>query len=207
VLDSLSDREKAAVAYYDEQIRHGDITEHPVWVDDFSARVFWGFRQDEEVVDIGCRIGRYVPLLPDLHISKYLGIDPSAESIEYCKRTFANTEEYQVAFEVGEVRLLGDKYPGRFSGFIMTAVMMHIPRADLSTALRSIHKCLKPGSPGFFSTPLAEEGEGADVVNRVGMEISLYTEAELDEAFAEAGFKFYRRRFGGGMIIGHVHTI
>jgi SAM-dependent methyltransferase len=207
VLDSLSAREKAAVAYYDDQIRSGNTSGNPVWVDEFSAHVFWGFRPHEEVVDVGCHTGRFVPLLPVLGISKYLGIDPSVESVEYCKRTFTSTEECLVTFEVGEARLLGDKYPGRFAGFIMTAVMMHIPRIDLPTALRSIRKCVKSGSPGFFSTPLAAEGEGREAMSRVGLEISLYTETELDEAFAKAGFKFYRRRFGGGMIVGHVYAI
>jgi SAM-dependent methyltransferase len=207
MFDTLSDREKAAVAYYDEMIRRGDITDRRVWVDDFSGRVFWGFGRNDEVVDIGCRIGRYVPLLPELHIAKYLGIDPSAESIEYCKRTFSSTDEYQVAFEVGEARLLGDKYPGRFSGFMLTAVLMHIPRTDLATVLSSVRKCLKSGSPGFFSTPLAEDGDETEVVNQAGMEISLYTEQELDQAFIEAGFKFHRKEYPGQMILGHVYAI
>jgi hypothetical protein len=63
VLDTLSEQEKQAVAYYDTLIRSGDTDDCRVWVDDFTCDVFFGFGADDEVVDVGCRIGRFVPLL------------------------------------------------------------------------------------------------------------------------------------------------
>lgn len=63
MLDRLSDREKTAVEYYDDLIRRGDTYDTRVWVDNFTVAVFWGFGKNDEVVDIGCRIGRFVPLL------------------------------------------------------------------------------------------------------------------------------------------------
>lgn len=208
MLDSLSKRERLAVALYDEMVRRGDFMDHPVWVDSFTGQVFWDFGEEDEVVDIGCRIGRFVPLLPDLGVYKYFGIDPSKESIEYCKRTFSDLEYCKPQFEVSEMRLLGDKYPARFSGFLLAAVLMHIPRSDLGVALTSIRKCLKDGAAGFFSTPQGpgEEGE-LEWTNSQGIEISLYTRAELVISFEAAGFQFEKIRVGESMILGHVVAV
>ncbi len=204
MFQTLSDRERIAVQHYDETVRQGDLTDTAVWVDDFTGRVYLDLSPEDEVVDIGCRLGRFVPLLPQLGISRYLGIDPSVESIEYCKRTYAEVDYCQVQFETGEARLLGNQYPERFAGFMLAAVLMHIPREGLRDVLISIRGCLKYGAQGFFSTPLGEEGRDLEVINRQGLELSLYTEEELVEGFTQAGFTFVRTIYPSNMILGHV---
>lgn len=148
------------------------------------------------------------PCFSQLSVSKYLGIDPSSLSIEYCNRTFTDVEDCHVQFEIGEARLLGKKYPGRFAGFMMAAVLMHIPRADIAVVLSSIRKSLKDGASGFFSTPLGHEDDGdLEFVNKQGIEISRYTEKELVESFIATGFKFKRIIDLDCMILGHVVAI
>jgi SAM-dependent methyltransferase len=194
--------------HYDNLIKSGDTTDSRVWVDDFTGRVFVNLSKDCEVVDVGCRIGRFVPLLPQLGVSRYFGIDPSVESITYCKRTFSDVDYCRVQFEVGEARQLGEKYPKRFAGFMLAAVLMHIPRTDLHQVLRSIRTCLKDEAPGFFSTPVGYEEDGElEIQNISDMEISRYTRQELTAGFESAGFAFRRAFVLDNMFLGHVIAV
>lgn len=190
MLNSLSHRERKAVEHYDNLAKQGDLADAPVWVDSFTGRIFRNLGDDDEVVDIGCRIGRFIPLLPELGIRRYFGIDPSEESINFCRREFSIIHGPNMQFEVGEARTLGTLYPDRFSGFILAAVLMHIPRDDLQEVLKSIRRSLKEGAPGFISTP-GRWGDEFDFVNRHGMELTLYTMKELNEALIAAGFGIF----------------
>lgn len=201
---TLSPRERQAVTIYDDRVRRGDLSDTRVWADTFMMRIFrpLAHRADAEVVDVGCRIGRSIALLPDLGINRYFGVDPSAESIDYCQRTFGNIPGF--GFAVSEIRLLGRDYPERFSGFLLLAVLMHIPREDLVTALASLRASLRTGAPGEVSTPVARDGM-REVENPSGMLLTLYTAEELETAFTAAGFRVETIfSHNNSMLLGHV---
>ncbi len=120
---ALSPMETGAVAMYDEYIRAGDTSDTPIWVDHFSRHIFRDVPADGEVVDVGCRIGRVISILPELGITNYVGIDPSAASIDYCKKQWEFTGH---TFEVGEVRGLGATYPGIASGLPEAWLAWHV---------------------------------------------------------------------------------
>lgn len=179
----LSTREAQAIEIYDARTRQGIIEQMPLWVDAFTAPIFTPLGEEHEVVDVGCGTGRAVPLLPALGIAKYHGIDPSQESIRYCQMSYPD-----YSFAVSEVRSLGTRYPTRFSGFLMLAVLMHIPRLDLPLALASLRGSLHKGAPGLFSTPLGKQGR-LEVKNPFGMTLTLFTMNELAIGFAAQGFE------------------
>jgi SAM-dependent methyltransferase len=178
----LSKQEQTAVDIYDARVREGNLDNTPLWVDGFSQVIFYDLPKDAEVLDVGCGIGRAVPILPDLGIEKYLGIDPSIEQVRVCRSRWP-----ELQFEVSEIRELANKYPNRFSGFLLITVLMHIPRRDLSQALGSLRGCLKQGAHGMISLPMGQP-DRLMMRNNVGMMLTLYTQEELESALGRHGF-------------------
>lgn len=189
MLPTLTEREKTAVAIYNDRVQRGDLKDTEIWPDDFSSGIFSSLCEDDEIIDIGCRIGRFIPLLSYFGIRHYFGIDPSESSIDYCNKTFTHTDEYTVGFAVNDARTLSKEYPERFGGFVCSAVLMHIPHADVPEVLTSIRGCLKSGAQGYFSTPLRREGDPPEFTNHCGMTLSLFTMDELAVLFQNAGFE------------------
>lgn len=176
----LSLQEQATVTIYDKRTRTGLLDSTPVWTDEFSSLIFLDLPKEGEVVDVGCGTGRFIPILPDLNIKKYVGIDPSVASIEYCRQTYP---EHQ--FSVGSLQTLGELYPNRFSGFIMTTTLMHIPRRSLSKGLQSLRKSLITGAHGMISLPI---GAPLTWTTELGITLTLYTEAEMKKQLPIHGF-------------------
>lgn len=181
MLQTLSDQERAAVTFYDERIRSGDVTDNPLWADGFTYGVFQG-HPDGPIVDIGCGIGRAIDALDDYGARGYLGIDPSEASVAYCQQTFSDLE-----FEVGEVRLLGEKYPARFGGFLMFNVLMHTPKADLSVILQSLRQSLLTGAPGLMNAGKPSMAKHVSDAAK-GLAFSYYEQDQLVEALESHGF-------------------
>jgi SAM-dependent methyltransferase len=179
----LSKQEMDAVKIYNRYTKAGLVDTTPLWVDDFTWPIFRDMPPDGEVVDIGCGTGRAISLLPDLGISKYLGIDPSHEAIRHCKK---HHPEY--SFEVGDFRTIGKKYPKRFSGFIVITTLMHIPRKDLGDIFYSMRSCLRRGAPGLISFPTGDPGEST-FTNKQGMRLTLFTENEVTQALAQQNLR------------------
>ncbi len=196
----LSPQEKVTVGIYDQRIRDGDIDTTPVWADSFSSMIFWNLPADGVVVDVGCGTGRFISILSDLNITRYFGIDPSAGNIEYCRQTYP---EHQ--FSLGSVQTLGIHYPHRFSGFIMTTSLMHVPRRDLRRSLRSLRASLLPGANGMISLPV---GEPLLWTHPSGVILTLYTEAEMERQLPLHGFSI-RQMFvrNGRMLLIHVTAV
>lgn len=181
MLQSLSDQERAAVTFYDKRIRSGDVTDNPLWADGFTYGVFQG-HPGGPIVDIGCGIGRAIDALDAYGARDYLGIDPSEASVAFCQQTFSDRE-----FEIGEVRLLGEKYPARFGGFLMFNVLMHTPKADLGTVLQSLRQSLLVGATGLMN---ANKPSMARYMSNAVKELtfSYYEQDELVEALEGHGF-------------------
>lgn len=200
----LSAQEQRAVALYDwyAQTRPADLLRMSLWADSFSVGIFSWLASGAEVVDVGCGLGRAVALLPDLGIEYYLGVDPSAASIDYCTRQWPD-----LSFAVGEIRGLGTTYPGRFGGFLLLAMLMHVPRKDLDRALTSLRGCLQPGARGMLATPFGTS-ETEEATNTVGLPITLYTTDELHRAFTRNGFQVIELyKPDRWMVLGHLVAV
>ncbi len=200
MLPTLSKQESFAVQQYDDEVRTGKFEDCPMWADEFSQITFIGFRDHEEIVDIGCGLGRAVPVIKMLGIKHYFGIDPSEERVKYCRKIHPNH-----TFEVDEIKTLGDHYPERFSGFWLTAVLMHIPRTDLDIALNSLRRSLKPDSPGFYSTPQSDPDVLEETIEG-GMTLTMFRPEEIIEAFERNGFRVGNMMRLGRMLVGNAIT-
>lgn len=181
MLPTLSDQEKLVVALYDRLVKDGETDDNELWADGFTSYSFYG-HPDGPVVDIGCGLGRALGILSDYGIRSYFGVDPSTESIAFCREHFP---EYQ--FAVSEVRLLGETYPQTFSGFLFLNVLMYTPPEDLDTILKSISDSLLPGAPGLILVPNAREGV-SQVVVEDGIIINFYDMEAVETALEKHGF-------------------
>ncbi len=201
MLKTLSEQERLAVEQYDKEVRDGSMIHIPVWADEFMQSTFFGFRDDEELVDVGCGFGRTISVIEQLGIKRYFGIDPSEESVKYCRNHYPNYN-----FEVDELRTLGDHYPERFSGFWLTAVLMHIPRTELNDVIRLFRRSLKPDAVGFCATPVGKEDLLSGYADD-GTFNTLFTREEIVDAFSKNGFRIGNMRIFYGMLIWNAITI
>jgi SAM-dependent methyltransferase len=200
MLITLSAQEQGAVAFYNKKIRNGDTNETPVWVDGFSVSIFNDMPPNGEIIDVGCGIGRSISMLPDLGVTRYFGVDPAESQVAYCKKTYP-----QFDFEVNEIRSVGESYPNRFNGFLLLAVLQHIPRTDIDQALHSLRCSLKNHAQGFMSFPYSDDDVREYAVEDIMC--TLYTIEEVVESLERNGFLIARNRIGGQMFLSHLVAV
>lgn len=177
----------------------------PVWADPFSRGAFGSLPQNHLVVDVGCGYGRMVDILDDLGIERYLGVDPAEEQINLARRLHADSPLR--TFEVGNIYELGEKYPGRFDGFMLMAVLMHIPAPRLEEAFRSLRKALKVPGTGMFSTPFSTDREEGEVVEvEPGFFLTLHNPDTIRDILLRSGFSTGHPLRSGNMLLGSIET-
>ncbi|MCC9621437.1 class I SAM-dependent methyltransferase [Thalassospira sp. MA62] len=126
-----------------------------------------GLRTDEDVLDIGCGIGRIaVPLTQflDPQNAIYRGTDPVRNGVEWCKR--AITPAYpNFRFECcdvqnelynpeGAISGQGMQLPfkdGFFDFTAMISVATHLPPAEIETYCAEVFRVLRPGGRLFMT--------------------------------------------------------
>lgn len=199
MLETLSAQERAAICLYNQRILSGDTEETELWADDFTAHMFYG--HEDFVVDIGCGLGRVVPIMEDYGISKYIGIDPSHEHIKFCRNTFPDH-----LFMTTEVRQLGSMQLRELGGFIMLNVLMHIPKDDLHEVLGIIRKSLRTHAVGLLNTqhPSLMDQISDDARQ---LDFSLYETAEVIAALEASSFQVIRIRDQDESCMYHVVAI
>lgn len=183
---TLSEQERVAVEQYSREIREGTLRENRVWVDENITFTFKDLPRDGEILDVGCCVGRMISIAHQLGFSRYFGVDPSPDAIDYCKKVFPHHQ-----FAVDEIRTIGENFPNRFDAFFLTAVLMHVPKEDLGTSLVSLRQSLKSGGCGFISTPFTQQ-KTEKLVSRTGLDITYYNHEELFRELQLAGFTVTR---------------
>ncbi|MBI4120859.1 MAG: class I SAM-dependent methyltransferase [Parcubacteria group bacterium] len=200
----LTAQEQHAVRRYNEDALRG-LTYGSVWADWFSQSVFDCLPPDHTVVDVGCGYGRIVPILEDLGIQKYIGIDPAEEQLNFARRLHPPSPLR--TFEVGTIYDLGTKYTERFDGFLLMAVLMHIPAARLDEALSSLRRALKIPGTGMFAVPVGGKDEEARVVEiEPGFFVTVHNEKAIEESFRRSGFSIKETFRAEDMLLGSVRT-
>lgn len=199
MIETLSPQERAAVCMYNQRVQGGDTEEAPIWADSFTAHMFYG--HEEAVIDIGCGLGRIVPILEDYGVHAYIGIDPSSEHIRFCNAHFPDR-----CFEVAEVRQLGSGNLTGFGGFIMLNVLMHTPKEDLADILMSVRRSQLPGAIGLLNTqsPAIAEHISEDAKH---LGFTFYETKEVVDALHTVSLQVMRVREHEGGCMYHVVAI
>lgn len=172
--DAIGDR-------YDEAFPH---KEGQLAADEWLTR---SLPTGSRVLDLGCGTG--VPTARRLVDAGFevVGVDMSNGMVELARQNVPEATFHQLD--------LADLYPGgpadlgRFDGVAAFFSLLMLPRAEIPTALRTIHDLLRPG--GLFAVSMVE----ADVDNRAipflgnTIRVSGYLREELRKVIETAGFE------------------
>ena len=182
-----------------------------------QIRTMTGLRPDEDVLEIGCSVGRIALALADyLQPGRYTGTDIDRRAVAAC---LVNPKLATFRFEAQDVfslvynpagRVQGREYvfpfgDGSFDVVFLTSVFTHMLPDDIAQYAKEIRRMLRPGGRLLCSV-LAEEGRdlAALPVVRAGYRLRsaafpenavAYPLAEVDRLMAGAGL---RRSDGGG---------
>ncbi|MFV1849683.1 MAG: class I SAM-dependent methyltransferase [Porticoccaceae bacterium] len=132
-----------------------------------------GLHPTEDVLDIGCGIGRIaVPLTQylDTDMAKYCGLDPVASGIDWCKRAITPVypnfrfESRDVRNELynpeGAINGRSMRLPfqdGTFDFTAMISVATHLPPDEINTYCSEVFRVLRPGGRLFMTAFVIRE--------------------------------------------------
>lgn len=170
----------AASRYAEGAARKKDIDQQAD-LDRFAARLPPGAR----VLDLGCGPGQHAAALRD----RGLIVEASDASPDMAALAF---RDHGIAVRVEPFEALDAT--ARYHGIWASFGLLHAPRADLPALLARIHRALVPGGTFTLGMKLGQ-GEGRDELDRF---FAYYTEAELRDLLAAAGFTLLHARQGVG---------
>ncbi|MCK4600803.1 class I SAM-dependent methyltransferase [Candidatus Bipolaricaulota bacterium] len=135
-----------------------------------------------QVVDLGCGTGADVAFLRSQGLQT-TGVDKSLPLIEHARETYG---PYFSPLNIYDCEVLGHR---RFHGLLCICTLIHLPRDDWLTILRSFNAILRPHGLLLLSL---KEGTGVIRDDRLGREnpryVQLCTASELELLLLAAGF-------------------
>lgn len=152
-----TDKEKSTIKYYDAHARdwtsaHGGNENQSYWQAEMEK--FHHLLPSGKIIEIGSGAGKDAAALIKMGFN-YTGTDASSGLIEIASKRNPGTNFVNEA--VDEL-----SFPANtFDGFWASAVLLHIPKNQIDTAMQSIYCVTKPGGIGFI-TMKAGAGERED---------------------------------------------
>ncbi len=148
-----------------------------------------GFSEGMRVLDIGAGSGRDLGLLMKMGCYAY-GVDPSDEL-----RAAALQRHPQLVGRVisGELPALGQPFGGNFDGVLCSAVLMHLPRAEVLDAAIAIRNVLKENGRLILSIPLERPGVDSDHRDEYGRLFTPLQPDYLQLLFERIGFQLLEK--------------
>ncbi|HEY5307763.1 MAG TPA: class I SAM-dependent methyltransferase, partial [Casimicrobiaceae bacterium] len=145
------------------------------------------------ILDIGAGTGRDLAYLSAAGYDAF-GIEPVAELVEIAVRSHP---ELQGRLASGSLPDLGTPFGGGFDGIVCSAVLMHVPQADLFDTAFALRASLKPHGRLLVSLPLARDDIQADDRDANGRLFKTYAPEYLQLLFERIGFQMIGRWDGG----------
>lgn len=150
------------------------------------------------VLDVGCGPGLYIKAFYSMGI-ECVGIDVSEEMVKIARRVVGfdkvenDTDNVTPLPRIENMSVFDLEFEAEsFDGIWCSAVLVHVPRGQLSANLFSLHKMLKDDGVLYVS---AQIGSGS-IVRREGRVFFYFGEDELKYFFDEAGFRIIEQ-WGG----------
>ena len=129
---------------------HADHQNDDWWIEGVNKFISL-LRPGDAVLDVGCAGGWKMKYLTDKGLN-VVGVDISESMITIAKETVP-----QAKFFVADMRNLKD-VPGQFSGVFASAVLLHIPKKEISNVLKQVKSKLQP--KGYFYLAVKEVRPG-----------------------------------------------
>jgi len=160
----------------------GELAHKPFdreWLDRFAARL----RGRGPVCDVGCGPGHVAGYLHARGVD-VLGIDISPGMVEVARRLHP-----EIAFRTGDMCAL-DVEDGAWAGIAAFYAIVHLRLADVTPALRELHRALQSDGLLFLAFHA-----GSEVVHRdelfgqpVQLDFHLFEQGDIEAALVDAGF-------------------
>lgn len=107
------------------------------------------FKAGGKVLDVGAGSGRDLAVLHGMGFDAY-GVEPNESMRAFALR---NHPELADRLQAGALPAIGTPFGGRFDGIVCSAVMMHVPAADLAASIASLRALLTPHGRILISLP------------------------------------------------------
>lgn len=150
------------------------------------------------VLDGGCGPGNYLKAFYH-HGYECIGTDVSPAMLEIARRVIDDLGELPAVAkparrpEVDCQSAADLQFPPKsFHGIWYSAIVVHIPRAEMPRVLRQLNAILKPGGVLYLSAQLDGGTNQRVTMRREGRVFFYYGASELREMFAEAGLEILR---------------
>lgn len=134
--------------FYDRYIDEGAIRNEAAQ-SATSAYFERAFKAGGKVLDVGAGSGRDLALLRDMGFDAY-GLEPNEAMRAFALRTHPGLAG---RLQPGALPAIGSPFGGGFDGIVCSAVLMHIPAADLPRCAASFRLLVKPQGRLLFSVP------------------------------------------------------
>jgi SAM-dependent methyltransferase len=147
------------------------------------------FAPGMRVLDIGTGSGRDVSLLLDMGCDAY-GVEPCREMREasiLCYPSLAGR------IESGLLPELGQPFGGQFDGVLCSAVLMHLPRAQILDAALAMRAVLRENGRLLLSIPLERPGLDPDNRDKHGRLFTPLNPDYLQLLFERVGFQLLEK--------------
>ena len=143
------------------------------------------FAHGARVLDVGAGSGRDLAALLK-HGFEGFGVEPSAGF-----REAAASAHPELSGRLADAALpnLGEPFGGGFDGVLCSAVLMHLPEADLFDSAFALRRALKPHGRLLISLPAVRPDLGADDRDVHGRLFKPYTAGYIQLLFERLGFQ------------------
>lgn len=179
------DAKKETIKTYNK-IASGYSASHFVhfWLDEFKQ--FKRLISGKKVIDLGCGAGRDATVFVNNGFD-YIGIDTSKGMLEVAKNRVTDGKFWQMDFSQTD---FSDE---TFDGFWAAASFLHLPKKDLSDALREAGRITKKDDIGFISVKeKTDMDEGFIYENKYGgitRFFSFYSQDEFKKILEDNNFQ------------------
>jgi ubiquinone/menaquinone biosynthesis C-methylase UbiE len=149
-------------------------------LDRFAERM----RRKGRVCDLGCGPGHVARYLYERGVDVF-GIDLSPGMVEEARK--ANPD---IEFRVGDMRAL-DLPDGSLAGIAAFYSIIHVPREEVTDALRELRRVLQPGGVLFLTFHVGDEVVHLEdfLGHPVSLDFTFFTQGEMEGYLRDAGFR------------------
>ena len=187
IINNMEKDKKTTEAYNKIASEYNKRNYQSFWIKEYSY--FKELISGDKVVDLGCGAGRDAEqFVKDAF--DYLGVDSSEKMLDLAKERVPEAQ-----FRLLDLRDL-DLPVSSFDGFWASASLLHFPKVEIPTILKSFYNLLKTGGVGFISVKAKQAvSEGfikEDKAGGIERYFSFFTEDELTKFLEEARFKIVK---------------
>ncbi len=182
----LTVEEARTVKYYDEHSEEWASKHSGGTMFDSEMELLFDLLPEGTILEVGTGTGEDAKkLIKHYGVSKYWGVDRSAGLLKIAKKRNpgANLSHLSI-YSL-------DKLDRKFDGFWISAMLIHVHKNKLQTALKVLQSVLNEGAVGFISIM---EGDADMEESRPGRHYSLWMPDEFERELVKAQFEVIKFR-------------